>query len=75
MPNVKVDVESARRLLALIGDAEVMDGTPIPPEKVDGVCIHENCVALSGGVEYGTVIYYTESVWKFLEKAMRERLG
>lgn len=75
MPNVKVNAESVRRLLAIVGDAEVMDGTPIPPERVDGVCIRENSVVLSGGVEYGRVVYYTESVWKFLEEAMRERLG
>lgn len=75
MPNVKVDVETVRRLLAIIGDAEVMDGTPIPPERVKGVRLTENTVLLYGDIEDGSVAYYTESVWRFLEEAMRERLG
>lgn len=52
-----------------------MDGSPIPPEKVKGVRFTENTVLLYGDIEDGCVSYYTENVWKFLEKAMQEYLG
>lgn len=75
LSRVEVRTESIERLLKIIGDAEVMDGSHIPPEKVKGVRFTENTVLLYGDIEDGCVSYYTENVWKFLEKAMQEYLG
>ena len=58
--------DTIQKLLDLIGDAEVMDGSPIEPEKVTGICIRDNCVVLYDEINFDTVYYYTDAPWRFL---------
>lgn len=58
--------DTIQKLLNLIDDAEVMDGSPIEPEKVTGICIRDNTVALYDEINFDTVYYYTDAPWRFL---------
>ena len=58
--------DTIQKLLDLIGDAEIMDGHPIEPDKVTNICIRDNSVALYDEINFKGVSYYTDAPWRFL---------
>lgn len=58
--------DTIQKLLDLIGDAEVMDGHPIEPDKVTSVCIRDNTIVMYDEINFKCVMYATDAVWNFI---------
>lgn len=73
MPEIKpIDREVINRIMELIGDAEIMDGSPIDPDKVTNVTIRQTTVTmLHERPPYGSVMYYTHAPWDFFVNALK----
>lgn len=68
-----IDKEVVKSIIELIGDAEVMDGSPIDVDKVTGVTIKQTTVVMvNEEYPFGMVIYSTTTPWDFFVNALKK---
>lgn len=67
-----IDKEIVEKVLKLIGDAEVMDGSPIDVDKVTGVTIKQTIVVMvNEEYPFSMVIYSSTAPWDFFVNQLK----